>query len=124
GERLALIGPNGAGKTTFVDLVTGAIKPDAGHVLIGGKEITGKKMAERVRWGLVRSFQITRLFEDMTPEEHLALAILQREGRSNRLAGHYSAKSDVMSEVQDILRQLGLERLGRLRVREIAYGQQ
>lgn len=124
GDRLALIGPNGAGKTTFVNLVTGALKPDSGHVLMAGADITAFKPAERVRRGLIRSFQVTRLFPDMTPEEHVALAILQRDGRSGSLVGHYSGRSQVMDETHVILRQLGLLDLAHLKVREIAYGQQ
>lgn len=108
GDRLALIGPNGAGKTTFVNLVTGALKPDSGQVFLGGADVTQLKPAERVRRGLIRSFQVTRLFSDMTPEEHVALAILQRDGRSGAMFGHYSGRSQVMDEAGTILRQLGL----------------
>ncbi|WP_107341290.1 ABC transporter ATP-binding protein [Agrobacterium pusense] len=124
GDRLALIGPNGAGKTTFVNLVTGALKPDSGQVFLGGADVTQLKPAERVRRGLIRSFQVTRLFSDMTPEEHVALAILQRDGRSGAMFGHYSGRSQVMDEAGTILRQLGLHDLAHLKVREIAYGQQ
>ncbi|CAN7418544.1 ABC transporter ATP-binding protein [Neorhizobium sp. LjRoot104] len=124
GDRLALIGPNGAGKTTFVNLVTGVLKPDSGQVLLGGADVTPLKAADRVRRGLIRSFQVTRLFPDMTPEEHVALAILQRDGQSGRMFGHYSSRSRVMDEGGTILRQLGLHDLAHLKVREIAYGQQ
>jgi len=124
GERIALIGPNGAGKTTFVNLVTGNLKPDSGHVFLADEDVTRLKAAERVRRGLVRSFQVTRLFHDMTPEEHVALAILQREGQAGRMFGHYSARPGVMEEVREILGQLGLAELSHVEVREIAYGQQ
>lgn len=124
GERVALIGPNGAGKTTFVNLVTGNLRPDRGHVFLSGEDITGRKIAERVRRGLVRSFQVTRLFRDMTPEEHVALAILQREGQAGKMSGHYSGRSAVMREVREILFNLGLIELSHARVGEIAYGQQ
>ena len=124
GDRVALIGPNGAGKTTFVNLVTGHLKPNAGSIRLAGQDVTGTNAMSRVRMGLVRSFQVTRLFYDMTPEEHVALAILQREGRSGRLAGHYSGNRQVMEEVREILDLLGLAELSHLKVREIAYGQQ
>lgn len=124
GDRLALIGPNGAGKTTFVNLVTGALKPDSGHVYLGGIDVTPLTAAERVRRGLIRSFQVTRLFPEMTPEEHIALAILQRDGKSGNMFGHYSGRSHVMDETDVILSQLGLRSLASLKVREIAYGQQ
>ncbi|RWX80927.1 ABC transporter ATP-binding protein [Neorhizobium lilium] len=124
GDRLALIGPNGAGKTTFINLVTGNLAPDAGHVQLSGEDVTRMRPAQRVRRGLVRSFQVTRLFHDMTPEEHLALAILQREGRSGQMFGHYSGRVRVMDETAALLDQLGLFDLRHLKVREIAYGQQ
>jgi branched-chain amino acid transport system ATP-binding protein len=124
GDRLALIGPNGAGKTTFINLVTGNLAPDGGRVMLAGEDVTRLKPAERVRRGLVRSFQVTRLFHDMTPEEHVALAVLQREGHAGRMFGHYSSRAAVMDEVGSLLDQLGLLALRHLKVREIAYGQQ
>lgn len=124
GDRVALIGPNGAGKTTFVNLVTGHLQPDSGNVHLGGVDVTGTSPTERVRRGLVRSFQVTRLFLDMTPEEHLALALLQREGHSGRMFGHYSGKAAVMDEANELLSTLGLTSLRHAKVREIAYGQQ
>ncbi|MCZ7464528.1 ABC transporter ATP-binding protein [Rhizobium rhizogenes] len=124
GDRTVLIGPNGAGKTTFVNLVTGNIKPSAGTVRIAGEDVTGLSANQRVKRGLVRSFQVTRLFQDMTPEEHVALAILQREGKTGRILGRYRAMPAVMSEARDILGTLGLLGLAETRVREIAYGQQ
>ena len=124
GDRLALIGPNGAGKTTFVNLVTGNLKPNSGSVHLVGQDVTRSTAMQRVQLGLVRSFQVTRLFYDMTPEEHVALAVLQREGRSGRMIGHFRAMPAVMEEVREILHLLGLLELSQLRVRAIAYGQQ
>lgn len=124
GERAALIGPNGAGKTTFIDLVAGNTKPSAGSVRIAGEDVTGLGVAARVRRGLVRSFQMTRLFPDMSPQEHVALAILQREGGTGRLFGDYRAMPALIEEAREVLDALGLLRLRDMRVREIAYGQQ
>jgi branched-chain amino acid transport system ATP-binding protein len=124
GDRVALIGPNGAGKTTFVNLVTGNLTATSGTVTLGGENISLLNAMQRVRRGLVRSFQVTRLFFDMTPEEHVALAVLQREGKTGRILGNYRKMPEVMDEVRDILDALGLLHLGQLRVNEIAYGQQ
>ncbi len=124
GDRVALIGPNGAGKTTFVNLVTGNLTATSGTVTLGGENISLLNAMQRVRRGLVRSFQVTRLFFDMTPEEHVALAVLQREGKTGRILGNYRKMPEVMDEVRDILDALGLLHLGQLRVSEIAYGQQ
>ncbi len=124
GDRVALIGPNGAGKTTFINLVTGNLAATSGTVALGGENISRLNAMQRVRRGLVRSFQVTRLFFDMTPEEHVALAVLQREGKTGRILGNYRKMPEVMDEVRDILDALGLLQVGQLRVSEIAYGQQ
>jgi branched-chain amino acid transport system ATP-binding protein len=124
GDRVALIGPNGAGKTTFVNLVTGNILPNSGTVTLGGEDVTRLGPTQRVRRGLVRSFQVTRLFSEMTPEEHVSLAILQREGRSGRMFASHRAMPDVMDEAHALLAKLGIAHLAGHRVSEIAYGQQ
>ncbi|TCU14068.1 ABC transporter ATP-binding protein [Rhizobium sullae] len=124
GDRVALIGPNGAGKTTFVNLVTGNLPPDSGDVRLAGETVTRIGAAGRVRRGLVRSFQVTRLFQEMTPAEHVALAILQRDGRAGRMFGSFLKMPNVMAEVADLLGTLGLDDLMHRKVSEIAYGQQ
>jgi len=124
GDRIALIGPNGAGKTTFVNLVTGNLAPDSGDVRLLGETVTRVDVASRVKRGLVRSFQVTRLFQDMTPAEHVGLAVLQRDGRTSRMFGNFLSMPDVMDEVIDLLHTLGLQSLMHRKVNEIAYGQQ
>ena len=124
GDRVALIGPNGAGKTTFVNLVTGHLRPDSGGVFLDNENITSVNAISRVRKGLVRSFQITRLFRDMTPEEHIALALLQVEGKARYIFGNYRRMSHIMDEIYEILSTLGLQTLARIKVANLAYGQQ
>jgi len=124
GDRVALIGPNGAGKTTFVNLVTGTIPPSSGEVRLGGETVTKVDAIGRVRRGLVRSFQVTRLFQDMTPAEHVGLAVLQRDGRAGKLFDSFLTMPDVMAEVSELLEKLGLSELAHRKVSEIAYGQQ
>jgi len=81
GEIRGLIGPNGAGKTTLVNLVTGVHAPDAGEVKLGGQSLRGHGMHEIARLGLVRSFQVTRLFGNMTVRENLMTSFLARRDR-------------------------------------------
>jgi branched-chain amino acid transport system ATP-binding protein len=80
GELHAVIGPNGAGKTTLIHILSGALKPSAGTIVLDGRDITGLAMHRRVRLGVVRSYQITSLFPNFTVLENLALA-LQGAGR-------------------------------------------
>ncbi len=124
GERLALIGPNGAGKTTFVNLVTGQIKPSAGRVVLNGEDVTASSAIQRVRKGLVRTFQVTRLFSDLTPEEHVTLTVLRREGKASRILTRFYGNSEIADEVAGILGALALTEVARRKVGEIAYGQQ
>ncbi|MBX3596989.1 MAG: ABC transporter ATP-binding protein [Rhizobiaceae bacterium] len=124
GDRVALIGPNGAGKTTFVNLVTGNVAPSAGKVRLAGKDVMAESPAMRVRRGLVRTFQLTRLFQRMTVAEHVALAILQREGRTGRLVGNFRAMPNVLAEMREILATLDLSLVADRLVCELGYGQQ
>ena len=80
GARHALIGPNGAGKTTLVNLLTGVLDPSAGTIELHGEDITRLPAHQRVRRGLVRTFQINQLFTNMSPLETLTLVIAQRDG--------------------------------------------
>jgi branched-chain amino acid transport system ATP-binding protein len=93
-------------------------------VLLAGADITGLGPVERVRRGLVRTFQITRLFGEMTPEEHVTLALLQRHGRATRMLERFGADSAVADETAEILATLGLADAARLPVARIPYGQQ
>ncbi len=67
GARHALIGPNGAGKTTLINLLTGVLEPTAGKIVLNGEDITRLAPHQRVRRGMVRTFQINQLFASMTP---------------------------------------------------------
>src|SRR5437588_12828412 len=94
GARHALIGPNGAGKTSFVNLVTGALRADAGAILIEDAEVTGLPQSARVKRGLARTFQVTALFRRLTALENVTLAIAEREGVAHDLlwpAGRHHA---------------------------------
>jgi branched-chain amino acid transport system ATP-binding protein len=71
GKICGLIGPNGSGKTTTFNLLTGVVPPDAGRVLYGGEDIAGLRPFEVFRRGITRTFQITRVFREMTVFENM-----------------------------------------------------
>ena len=83
GEIRGLIGPNGAGKTTLVNLIAGLYPPDSGAIRLGGTSLAGLKPHEIARRGLVRSFQVSRLFGNMSLRENLLLPALARQGHAD-----------------------------------------
>ena len=124
GDRVAMIGPNGAGKTTFVNMVSGLIKACSGTITLDGHDITHTKRVERVGRGLVRTFQVTRLFHDMSVMEHVLLAILHREKKTRRTMMNISKSTTLMEEAHGRLDSLNMLREAEKAVCEIPYGQQ
>jgi ABC-type branched-subunit amino acid transport system ATPase component len=86
GTISGLIGPNGSGKTTTFNLLTGVLRPDAGQILHEGHDIAGLKPFQIFRRGITRTFQITRVFREMTVFENMlsvtGLAVPDRVARA------------------------------------------
>jgi branched-chain amino acid transport system ATP-binding protein len=93
-------------------------------VHLGGEDITRFSAVRRVRRGLVRTFQVTRLFSEMTPEEHVLMALLQRQGRATRMLARFRGDAALADEAANILATLGLGEVARRKTAEIAYGEQ
>ena len=77
GELRAVIGPNGAGKTTFLDVITGKTAPTEGDVVFKGRSLVGTREHRIARFGIGRKFQSPRVFEKLSVQENLALAVSQ-----------------------------------------------
>ncbi len=119
----ALVGPNGAGKTTLFNLLTGFLKPTAGHILFRGDEVTGLPPERVARRGMARSFQITSLFEPLTALEHVALALQASSGLGYQFWRSDSVLRRFELPARDILGQVGLDGLADRAVRHLPYGQ-
>jgi branched-chain amino acid transport system ATP-binding protein len=78
----ALIGPNGAGKTTVFNLLTKFLVPSAGRILFEGHDITAERPAQIARRGIVRSFQMSAVFPNLTVLENVRLALQRKLGMS------------------------------------------
>ena len=124
GERYALIGPNGAGKTTLINLITGMLKPDKGQIFLGESEITALAPEERVKCGLVRTFQINTLFPHLSALEAVTLAVCERRGYAGSWWRKLPAYADAVEEAYAILQSLRLAASCYRPTYELAYGQQ
>lgn len=124
GARHALIGPNGAGKTTLVGLLSGVIRPSAGQVFLAGRDVTRARPALRTRLGMVRTFQLTNLFAEMTVIENLYLAVGQRYAIGFDLLHPAGRRGTVLDEVQALIVRMGMADYAQRKVSELAYGHQ
>jgi branched-chain amino acid transport system ATP-binding protein len=124
GERHAIIGPNGAGKSTFIHLVSGLTPPSDGSLWLEGREITAASPRERVRAGLVRTFQINTLFPELNPLESLVLALCERDELTRpgwRATARCRAQID---EAQALLERFSLGPAALKPTRLLPYGEQ
>jgi ABC-type branched-subunit amino acid transport system ATPase component len=103
GELVGLIGPNGSGKTTLINILSGHLAPDAGSVLLAGRAIDGSRPEQLARAGIMRTFQLTRIFPRMSVIDNLmvagcalGLAQADAEQRARSLVGDLS-----LARVQD-----------------------
>lgn len=124
GCRHAIIGPNGAGKTTLVHLLSGAVVPSCGQVLFFGKDITTLSQAQRVRLGISRSFQQSRLFPELTVLESVLLTICHRQGLSFRWWRPMEQNKLALNEALQLIHSLQLTCVKNQQSQFLSYGQQ
>jgi branched-chain amino acid transport system ATP-binding protein len=124
GEILALIGPNGAGKTTLVSQLAGQLPSDRGQIVFDGHDITHLLAHERARRGLVRSFQVTRLFRTFSVIENIALAVQAVSGSSLRAWRPVRTENALFDRARELLTALGLAAKAESGVDQLAHGEQ
>ena len=122
GARHALIGPNGAGKTTLVNLLTGVLQPTEGRILLDGEDITRLAPHQRVRRGMVRTFQINQLFDSLTPLQTLALTVSQQTGLGAKWWQPLGRNRAVTERCEQLLEQFHLTEVMDQPTRVLAYG--
>ncbi|NDC61738.1 MAG: ATP-binding cassette domain-containing protein, partial [Betaproteobacteria bacterium] len=122
GARHALIGPNGAGKTTLINLLTGVLQPTEGRIFLQGQDISQQPPHQRVRRGLVRTFQISQLFDRLTPLQTLAMVLSQHLGLGGRWWQALGQGSAVSERCETLLKQFHLLEVMDQATHELAYG--
>jgi branched-chain amino acid transport system ATP-binding protein len=108
GHVHSLIGPNGAGKTTAFNCISGFFPPDAGEVFLDGRNVAGWRSHDLVGAGMARTFQVTRIFGELTVLENVALAVRSKAGKNLRMWRGADAYPEVKSGALAILERLGL----------------
>ncbi|GMV01625.1 MAG: ABC transporter ATP-binding protein [Burkholderiales bacterium] len=122
GELHALIGPNGAGKTTLINLLSGELRPDAGTIVFDGCDVTRTSIQERALKGLVRSFQITSVFPELTVRQNVMLAVQAVSGHTFRFIRDVRTDSRLIAPAREALRVVGLEESADRPVADLAHG--
>ena len=123
GEIHALIGPNGAGKTTAINQLAGEIRPDSGSILFDNEDITSWPVHTRALRGLSRSFQISAIFEHLTIEEYLALAVQAHKGHNFRFWRKASCDPQLTEPTRQALELIGLEERAQDPASNLSHGE-
>lgn len=122
GRVHALIGPNGAGKSTVFNLLTKFHRPTTGKITLDGTDITALEPAKVARMGMVRSFQISATFGDMSLVDNVCVALQ----RPNNLAVQFwrplSSLNALKAEAMHLLDRVGLAHMAQLRAADLSYG--
>lgn len=124
-EVAGIIGSNGAGKTTFFNLITGYYTPDDGSVLFKGEDISRWAPQKRVRAGMMKTFQITSTFDNLTVIDNLMLSSFRRHKKASFLNLFFTRRGDSASDegVQTSLETFDLSEAAYKEVRHLSLGE-
>ncbi len=123
GEVFALVGPNGAGKSTLIKQIAGGLRPDAGQVLLEGKNVTDLNTAARARLGLGRTFQISALAMEDTVLQNAVLGALGAGGSPFRFWRSALKDAGLRATAQEAIARVGLQDYANKRTAELSHGQ-
>jgi len=124
GELRAVIGPNGAGKTTFFNLISGLLPPSHGRVIFDGEDITRRSIPHRVAKGIVRTFQITEVFPDLSVFENIRIGVETAGGLNSRPWISRSERAAVNARIDELIETVSLGGKVDRVVSELAHGDQ
>src|SRR5882672_7100828 len=117
----ALIGPNGAGKTTTFNMLTKFLQPTSGTILFNGEDITRERPADVARRGVIRSFQISAVFPNLTVLENVRIALQRNLGTSFHFWKRERTLDKLNGRAMTLLERVGLAAFARSHAGELAY---
>ncbi|WP_333823914.1 ABC transporter ATP-binding protein [Pinisolibacter sp.] len=123
GEIHGVIGPNGAGKTTFVSQLQGQLTPDAGSIVLDGRDVTREPAPVRARLGIARSFQITSLVPSFTVLANVMLAVQGGQGHSFRFWKRAWTDATLAGPAHVALATVGLAHRANTLAADLAHGE-
>jgi branched-chain amino acid transport system ATP-binding protein len=123
GELHAVIGPNGAGKTTLINQLCGELASEEGSIEFDSADITALPVHERARRGLLRSYQITSIFEDFTALENAVLAALGTREHAMRFWQPMLSNSRARQAAEEALKAAGMAHRADVAAGELGYGE-
>ncbi|HUN41245.1 MAG TPA: ABC transporter ATP-binding protein [Acetobacteraceae bacterium] len=124
GSLFAVIGPNGAGKTTLFNLISGYFPASSGEIWFDGRQINRMNAADRVALGLVRTFQITEIFPDLSVFENVRIGVEAQTRCSARPWPSRALMRQIHDRVDELLETTGLTAQADRTVSELAHGDQ
>jgi neutral amino acid transport system ATP-binding protein len=127
-ELTSIIGPNGAGKTTFFDLISGFQSSDSGKIVYKGKNISKLQPYQIARLGMIRTFQLTKVFDRMTVLENLLFSAssVKNDSLFRSLLSSNEQKNyekDLNEEANKVMAELNISHMAESYARELSGGQ-
>lgn len=128
-ELYGLIGPNGAGKTTIFNLLTGVYKPDTGHIILDGTDLSGKRTIEINHAGIARTFQNIRLFSNLSVIDNVKVGLHQHHSYSlfegiTHLGKYRSVEKEMTQRAHELLKVFELDEFADFKASQLPYGKQ
>lgn len=128
GQLTSIIGPNGAGKTTFFDLISGFQNADSGEILLKENNISSSQPYKIARMGMIRTFQLTKVFDRMTVLENLMFSgsSIKNDSFFQSIISTSSSKKyekGLKDKAFEIMKDLNIEKMSESYARELSGGQ-